>query len=388
MAGTEKTNLSNDLRGVRLGTRILRNNSTEEWLIGSLCLENVARARGLLNQRQEPLEWLNLEAIAVRTIANININSWRTSSMDSNVAGQRGNEEQEPELSGANNNPGEGRGGNKEQEPNVTGSNNNPNEGQEKDKEQAPDLTGSNNNTDEGLGRSKEQEPSVTGSNNNPNDQGTHVVQGEPIPPSPQDPKTITRAGMEEERNSSSEKQRAGRDADQGEHIPLSLPAPTDGYCTPKRKLSPTIHTPLGRARKRSTTVHNSPELRSILDIQGQEAQQPSAPDLLTGIGRLRLRRGSNPSLSSRDKDGGEMQRETRKVIKAGSRLRTMSLTQEISSKNRQSRIRKKTFSDIELNIASPARQPKITEVFMSQKECKGEKEGENDEMPYDACKM
>ena len=82
------------------------------------------------------------------------------------------------------------------------------------------------------------------------------------------------------------------------------------------------------------------------------------------------------------------MQRETRKVIKAGSRLRTMSLTQEISSKNRQSRIRKKTFSDIELNIASPARQLKITEVFMSQKECKGEKEGENDEMPYDACKM
>ena len=87
--------------------------TTDEWLIGSLCLENVARARGLLNQREKPLEWLNLEAIAIRTIADININSWRTSSMDSNVEGQEGNKEQEPDLTGSNNNPDEGREGTK-----------------------------------------------------------------------------------------------------------------------------------------------------------------------------------------------------------------------------------------------------------------------------------
>ena len=63
---------------------------------------------------------------------------------------------------------------------------------------------------------------------------------------------------------------------------------------TPKRKLSPTVTTPLGKGRKRTTSVNNSPHLRQRLELVGgalvDEQVEQGAPDLFHGIGRLILR--------------------------------------------------------------------------------------------------
>ena len=63
---------------------------------------------------------------------------------------------------------------------------------------------------------------------------------------------------------------------------------------TPKRKLSPTISTPLGKGRKRTTSIYNSPQLRQRLELVGDshlsEQIHQGAPNLFEGIGRLRLR--------------------------------------------------------------------------------------------------
>ena len=60
---------------------------------------------------------------------------------------------------------------------------------------------------------------------------------------------------------------------------------------TPKRKLSPTCNTPLGKGRKRTTSVNSSPQLRQRLELVGDtignEQEQQRAPDLLQGVGRL-----------------------------------------------------------------------------------------------------
>jgi len=66
-----------------------------------------------------------------------------------------------------------------------------------------------------------------------------------------------------------------------------------DNFSTPKRRLSPDELTPVGRAHKLTTNMESSPKLRSQ-HILHQPANTPTqhdgAPDLILGIGRLRLR--------------------------------------------------------------------------------------------------
>ena len=119
-----------------------------------------------------------------------------------------------------------------------------------------------------------------------------------------------------------------------------------------------------------STTSNRSRRPWSELETgEQQNSAQPTVPDLLSGIGRLKLRRGSTSSLVS-DKESSE---QSRRIVKAGSRLRALSLTREKTPKSCQSKTKKSILPGMDGNKASPARQQKITEVFLNQDQNKKE---------------
>ena len=97
---------------------------------------------------------------------------------------------------------------------------------------------------------------------------------------------------------------------------------------TPKRKFSPVDDSPMGRVRKMSTTVEASPRLRSRL-VPHQIIQVPTieAPDLIQGIGRLKLR-GSNIAVAP--------QNIVRKLMGQTRGQRTPSFNGEIKGKRKK----------------------------------------------------
>ena len=357
MAGTGRTNLSNDLRGMRIGTRMNRfNNTSSELLLEVLCLENAARGRDIMQVRERPLEWLNLEAVAIRAIADINIESWRTLSFNEN------DEEKSKRSMGA---------------------------------DQGEPIPLSL------IDEAAEASESI-------------ATKEEPIPPSPMAPTAPTRS------------------TDQGEPIPLSLA--TSGNqaaksvmreeevalqtprATTKRKLFQTPSTPTGRPRKLSTSMRESPNLLAMWETASQNNVEPAAPDLLQGIGRLTLK-SQNAQCSSEDSKVSSNENDSRRIIKAGyrlrapspagyrlrapspagnppvaddqnqnsnsdrvremasagNRLRALSLASNITPRRHQRRYRHNSVSG-----SSPARQLRITDIFKSQENCKANERGDD----------
>ena len=75
-----KTNLSDKFRLEWLGERLNRHNDTStEYAIEFLCLENAALSRNLIRPiTRQSLDWLNLEAVASRLMENVNLDTWST----------------------------------------------------------------------------------------------------------------------------------------------------------------------------------------------------------------------------------------------------------------------------------------------------------------------
>ena len=76
---------------------------------------------------------------------------------------------------------------------------------------------------------------------------------------------------------------------------------------TPKRKFSPTAGTPLGKVRKMSTCVEASPKLRSQWIIHGGKdmpLHSDGAPDLMAGIGKLKIREIQTEQNINMDSEG------------------------------------------------------------------------------------
>ena len=142
---------------------------------------------------------------------------------------------------------------------------------------------------------------------------------------------------------------------------------------TPKRKFSPEQMTPVGRQRKISTTMASSPELRGrfelIRDLQ-ETVQQPQAPDLIEGIGLLTVREpvnNNNTNQATAGEDVMEQFQQPRNILRAGFRRRAQSIASSPGLNQDPGRTRGRT-SSLSLNQrGSPARQLRITDIFLSQ---------------------
>ena len=80
-----RTNISDPLRALNFGERTnRRNNTSTEFWIECLCLEDAALRRGVLHRRtSNPLEWLDLRAAAENMTRDVNVNDWSTNSFGS-----------------------------------------------------------------------------------------------------------------------------------------------------------------------------------------------------------------------------------------------------------------------------------------------------------------
>ena len=84
LAGTERTNMSDDLRALCIGGMIDRHkNSFYEFAIKVLCLEDAALRTGVIPRRETPLEKLDLEGMARSTVAKVDFRIWTTNSLNS-----------------------------------------------------------------------------------------------------------------------------------------------------------------------------------------------------------------------------------------------------------------------------------------------------------------
>ena len=140
--------------------------------------------------------------------------------------------------------------------------------------------------------------------------------------------------------------------------------------CTPKRKFSPTAMSPMGKTRKRTTSISSSSQLRSAWETHEQEHQM--APDLIRGIGRLTLRgrnidRRVRPDVSRTPE--GIVREEESAVMRERPRATSFSqmTTPNRRARGRGRRIRNITVSNPTTTIASPSRQLRITDIFQAQ---------------------
>ena len=113
---------------------------------------------------------------------------------------------------------------------------------------------------------------------------------------------------------------------------------------------------PYGKMRKRTTSISNSPQLRSAWETYEQENQM--APDLIKGIGKLTIKESRVPSEDV--------------VDTTKRRERAISFSQ-LATPKRRGRGRGKKTRNISVSfptttVASPSRQLRITEIFQAQK--------------------
>ena len=272
----EKTNVSDPLRQMIIGSKKDKgNNSSREFAIEFLCLEDAAYRRGILRPLQPPnrhLDWLDIEGLASRMLREVNINEWSTLSF--------------PEKDGGS--------------------------------LPRPRMTPQSLNNDNSTETAKTDTPNCL---------------------------------VTQETNQ-----------------------------TPKRKLSPTEITPVGKGRKRSTAVYNSPVLRERLEmaeiIPRNEAQE--APDLISGIGRLLPRATAEPEQHG---TSIEIKRQISKPQPLSRLILTPRFRGRASSeantrpKNGGSRRERKRTNSTAGNFTSPRGQSKITDIFKLQQRKDAEKE-------------
>ena len=80
LAGTSRTNLSDPLRALNMGPRRRHNNTSSEFIIEVLCLEEAASRRGITARIPRPLEWLDLVMVANETTRGVRVDEWSTNS--------------------------------------------------------------------------------------------------------------------------------------------------------------------------------------------------------------------------------------------------------------------------------------------------------------------
>ena len=91
IAGTERTNMSDQMRHLLVGSKSNRhNNTSSEFIIEVLCLEDAATRRGIINRRQQPLEWLDLVRDISTQMEGINVDAWSSSSFNRGNANNTG----------------------------------------------------------------------------------------------------------------------------------------------------------------------------------------------------------------------------------------------------------------------------------------------------------
>ena len=163
--------------------------------------------------------------------------------------------------------------------------------------------------------------------------------------------------------------------------------------------------------------MRESPNLFEMWETASQNNVEPAAPDLLQGIGRLTLKSQNAQRPSDEDSKVSSNENDSRRIIKAGyrlrapspagyrlrapspagnppvaddqnqnsnsdrvremasagNRLRALSLASNITPRRHQRRYRHNSVSG-----SSPARQLRITDIFKSQENCKANERGDD----------
>ena len=294
-----RTEVSDPLCRMTLGPRNRRHDSSTEYAIEFLCLENAFRGRELFEaDREKHLEWLDLEGLSKKLLLGVRLEDWSTLSLHRQEENNQGIDQeralnQQPEEEGCNKTPVDGE--------------NTQEIHQGKDDGEKEVLKRTLN-----LGAIKKSKPTETVSAQTP---GATGDPGTPLRP------------LDRENQ------------------------------TPKRRLSPTISTPVGKSRKRSTTEFNSPQLRERLIMASIKNvnQAEGAPDLIQGIGRLVLR----PTPQTPEAP--------RRIMRAQrSRNRTESERSSNNFNQTPRHQRSRTVSRGRM-IATPPTQRLITEIFKQQ---------------------
>ena len=173
----------------------------------------------------------------------------------------------------------------------------------------------------------------------------------EPIPPQPHEQRASLNNTSQEgnkpsstptaEQQTEPEEESKITDENQSERVAIEEPIPPQPHeqtappnnITPKRKLSPTPMTPTGKPRKLTTEMYCSPLLRGVLETVGmhqQEESVPQAPDLLEGIGQLRPGASTGHQQMEAQSSAPDVRNPLRIFKKAGSRIRAMSMTENL----------------------------------------------------------
>ena len=140
--------------------------------------------------------------------------------------------------------------------------------------------------------------------------------------------------------------------------------------CTPKRKFSPTPISPMGKMRKRTTSISNSPQLRSAWETYEQENQM--APDLIKGIGKLTIKESNVDRRVKQDNLGSAERVPSEDVIDTTIRRERAISFSQLATPKRRGRGRGKKTRNISVSfptttVASPSRQLRITDIFQAQ---------------------
>ena len=224
------TNISNELRGSRIGQMPQGNDSSLEYAVGASCFEQAAMKKGIVdgmganidNSEEEPIQFYS-EA------SGVNVDVWNSSSSFSQ----------------------------------------NDHTGDATDPPESPQ---------------REIVIANTKTNNNVEDANSDELC--PIDQIDRGGKTYDLCPIDQIDQIGS----GGYVKEEDERQKLIITPPLG---TPKRKFSPVAGTPLGKVRKMSTNVQASPELRNKIIMYGDNDKhqlEGMAPDLLTGIGRLEIR--------------------------------------------------------------------------------------------------
>ena len=218
----------------------------------------------------------------------------------------------------------------------------------------------------------------------------------EPTPPQPQERRASLNNKSQERNNPSStptaekhtepeEESKITDDENLSERVAREEPIPPQPHeqtappnnVTPKRKLSPTPMTPTGKPRKLTTEMYCSPLLKGVLETVGMhqhEESVPQAPDLLEGIGQLRPGASTGHQQMEAQSSAPDVRNPLRIFKKAGSRIRAMSMAENLTKetpKRRQGKNRRLSERD----ISTPLRQMKITDTFRAQQDLLENKE-------------
>ena len=109
--------------------------------------------------------------------------------------------------------------------------------------------------------------------------------------------------------------------------------------------------------------MQNSPNLRSVWETARQNDLQPTVPDLLNDLGRLRISGENNPPPVEGSLALASNAVQTRRVVRAGTRVRTLSLAPDMTPTRQQRRARCNSVSEMPTNRASPLRQLRISDI-------------------------